>query len=194
MHALQDYLLDEYDRQGILIEANPTSNGYVTRLNGYHECQIFCWAPPDELVWRPGGEHNRHGLPRGPMPWRVNAYAYGIIFSTQNTEYLLLCEAAMTLGMSRTVAETCLERLRELGVGPFYAITRQCLRRVDAFSGTYFGMDVCASLPPKAVAGVGVAISPIGSSHFELILWIWRFLSAWLGWLVGAISTLLFNI
>ena len=30
MHALQDYLLDQYDRQGLLIEANPRYNQWVT--------------------------------------------------------------------------------------------------------------------------------------------------------------------
>ena len=119
LHALQDYLLDQYDRQGILIEANPTSNVYIARLNGYHEHPIFRWAPPDESVLRPGGEHNRHGLRRGPMRVLVNTDDPGIMPTTLRTEYALLREAAIDLGISRTVAETWLERLRELGVDQF---------------------------------------------------------------------------
>lgn len=39
--------------------------------------------------------------------------------TTLRTEYALLREAAIDLGISRTVAETWLERLRELGVDQF---------------------------------------------------------------------------
>ena len=119
MHALQDYLLDQYDRQGILIEANPTSNVYIARLQGYHEHPIFRWAPPDESVLRAGAEYNRHGLRRGPMRVLVNTDDPGIMPTTLRTEYALLREAAIDLGISRTVAETWLERLRELGVDQF---------------------------------------------------------------------------
>ena len=43
----------------------------------------------------------------------------GIMPTTLRTEYALLREAAIDLGISRTVAETWLERLRELGVDQF---------------------------------------------------------------------------
>ncbi len=119
MHALQDYLMDQYDRQGLLIEANPTSNVYIARLQGYHEHPIFRWAPPDESVLRAGAEYNRHGLRRGPMRVLVNTDDPGIMPTTLRTEYALLREAAIDLGISRTVAETWLERLRELGVDQF---------------------------------------------------------------------------
>ena len=50
-----------------MIEANPHFNVYIARLQGYHEHPIFRWSPPDESVLQAGGEHNRHGLRRGPM-------------------------------------------------------------------------------------------------------------------------------
>ncbi len=74
MHALQDYLLDQYDRQGLLIEANPTSNVYIARLQGYHEHPIFRWSPPDESVLQAGGVGEPYAAaprsrpPTGPQP------------------------------------------------------------------------------------------------------------------------------
>lgn len=49
----------------------------------------------------------------------VNTDDSGIMLATLRTEYALLREAAIDLGISRTVAETWLERLRELGVDQF---------------------------------------------------------------------------
>ncbi|MCE0799496.1 hypothetical protein LVQ77_04150 [Buttiauxella sp. S04-F03] len=119
MHALQDYLLDRYDRNGLIIETNPTSNVYIARFKKHVEHPIFRWNPPDEELLKPGAEFNRHGLRRGPVRVLVNTDDPGIMPTTLRTEFLLLREAAIERGISRTMAEYWLERLRLYGLEQF---------------------------------------------------------------------------
>lgn len=119
MHALQDYLLDRYDRMGLIIETNPTSNVYIARLEQHREHPIFRWNPPNAETLLPGNEHNRHGLRCGPNRVLVNTDDPGIMPTSLRTEYALLREAAIKRGVSRTVAEDWLERLRVYGIEQF---------------------------------------------------------------------------
>ena len=120
MHALQDWLLTEYDKLGLIIEANPTSNVYIARLKSHAEHPIFRWYPPDETVLAHGAAANLYGLRRGPMRVLVNTDDPGIMPTTLRTEFLLLREAALELKVSRTVAERWLETLRQYGVEQFH--------------------------------------------------------------------------
>jgi hypothetical protein len=52
MHALQDWLLTEYDKLGLIIEANPTSNVYIARLKSHAEHPIFRWYHLTNRCWR----------------------------------------------------------------------------------------------------------------------------------------------
>ncbi|KTR87664.1 antiviral RADAR system adenosine deaminase RdrB [Pantoea dispersa] len=119
LHALQDYLLDRYDRKGLIIETNPTSNVYIARFKKHVEHPIFRWNPPDEELLKPGAEFNRYGLRRGPVRVLVNTDDPGIMPTTLRTEFLLLREAAIERGISRTMAEYWLERLRLYGLEQF---------------------------------------------------------------------------
>ncbi|EJL9326383.1 TPA: antiviral RADAR system adenosine deaminase RdrB [Vibrio cholerae] len=119
MHALQDWLLTEYDKLGLIIEANPTSNVYIARLKSHSEHPIFRWSPPDESRLNYGAEANIYGLRRGPVRVLVNTDDPGIMPTTLRTEYLLLREAAIDLGIGRTVAERWLEELRIFGIEQF---------------------------------------------------------------------------
>jgi hypothetical protein len=119
MHALQDYLLDRYDRKGLIIETNPTSNVYIARFKKHVEHPIFRWNPPDEELLKPGAEFNRYGLRRGPVRVLVNTDDPGIMPTTLRTEFLLLRDAAIERGVSRTMAEYWLERLRLYGLEQF---------------------------------------------------------------------------
>lgn len=120
MHALQDYLLHEYDRKGLIIETNPSSNVYIARIGKHSEHPIFRWNPPDESTLACGGKHNRYGLRSGPIRVLVNTDDPGIMPTTLRTEFALLREAAIEHGISRTVAEDWLERLRRYGVEQFH--------------------------------------------------------------------------
>lgn len=120
MHALQDWLLTEYDKLGLIIEANPTSNLYIARLQSHAEHPIFRWYPPDESVLAHGAAANLYGLRRGPVRVLVNTDDPGIMPTTLRTEFLLLREAALELKVGRTVAERWLETLRQYGIEQFH--------------------------------------------------------------------------
>lgn len=120
MHALQDWLLSEYDQLGLIIETNPTSNVYIGRLTAYSEHPIFRWDPPDESALIPGEAANLYGLRRGPIRVLINTDDPGIMPTTLRTEFLLLREAALDRNISRTVADRWLETLRQYGVEQFY--------------------------------------------------------------------------
>ncbi|MFJ2710341.1 antiviral RADAR system adenosine deaminase RdrB [Pseudomonas sp. NPDC087346] len=119
MHALQDWLLDRYDRLGLIIEANPTSNVYIARLKCHSEHPVFRWYPPDESTLHKGAKHNLFGLRRGPIKFCVNTDDPGIMPTTLRTEFSLLREAAQAHEVSRTQAEQWLERIRLLGLEQF---------------------------------------------------------------------------
>ncbi len=112
-------MLDTYDQKGLVIEANPTSNVYIARLNKHAEHPVFRWYPPDESLLLPGAKHNPYGLRRGPIRVCINTDDPGIMPTTLRTEFALLREAALEHGVTRTHAENWLERLRQFGVDEF---------------------------------------------------------------------------
>lgn len=120
MHALQDWLLTEYDKLGLIIEANPTSNVYIARLKSHAEHPIFRWYPPDESTLKHGAAANLYGLRRGPVRVLVSTDDPGIMPTTLRTEFLLLREAALERQVGRTVAERWLETLRQYGIEQFH--------------------------------------------------------------------------
>lgn len=120
IYALQDYQLDEYDQIGIIIETNPTSNIYISKLEHYSEHPIFRWYPPDESSLANGEKNNRYGLRRGPIKVCVNTDDAGIMPTTLRTEFSLLREAALCHGITRTAAEHWVETLREFGLREFH--------------------------------------------------------------------------
>lgn len=120
MHALQDWLLTDYDNRGLIIEANPTSNVYIARLKSHMEHPIFRWYPPNESELQQGAAANLYGLRRGPVRILVNTDDPGIMPTTLRTEFLLLREAALELKIGRTVAEHWLETLRQYGMEQFH--------------------------------------------------------------------------
>ncbi|SDR27921.1 hypothetical protein SAMN05443245_4199 [Paraburkholderia fungorum] len=118
--AIQDHLLHNFDRMGLIIETNPTSNVYIARLNSYSEHPIFRWSPPNDRSLEKGERYNRFGLRSGPIQVLVNTDDPGIMPTTLRTEYALLLEASVDLGYSRTTSEMWLERIRQAGIDQFY--------------------------------------------------------------------------
>ncbi|EPC1318980.1 antiviral RADAR system adenosine deaminase RdrB [Vibrio alginolyticus] len=119
MAAIQDYLLTKYNDLGIIIEANPTSNVYISRLGEYKNHPIFRWSHPDQTLFEQGGKYNRFGLRRGAIKVTVNTDDPGIMPTTLRTEFALLREAAIELGIGRTDADRWLEELRCHGIEQF---------------------------------------------------------------------------
>ncbi len=120
MHALQDWLLDSYDQKGLLIEANPTSNVYIAKLNKHADHPIFRWYPIDDVSLKSGEVNNKFGLRRGPIKVCINTDDPGIMPTTLRTEYALLREAAIEHLATRTDAEAWLERIRQVGLNEFH--------------------------------------------------------------------------
>lgn len=119
MEALQDFLLDEYEQAGIVLEANPTSNVYIGVLNDYREHPIFRWSPPDVDDLTPGESHNRFGLRRGPILATINTDDQGIMPTTMRTELHIMREAAVDRGASGSVADKWIDRIRLEGIEQF---------------------------------------------------------------------------
>lgn len=70
--AIQDLIMEQYARKGIVIEACPTSNIYIGRFKHYHEHPIYRWNPPEQDWLREGGKFNKFGLRRGSVPVCIN--------------------------------------------------------------------------------------------------------------------------
>lgn len=120
MHALQDWLLDNYDQKGLLIEVNPTSNVYIAKLKKHAEHPIFRWYPVSQTSLEKGGSHNKFGLRRGPIKVCINTDDPGIMPTTLRTEFALLRDAAIEHKATRTDAEAWLERIRQIGLREFH--------------------------------------------------------------------------
>jgi hypothetical protein len=119
MCALQDHLLDKYDRAGLIIEANPSSNVSIGHMDTHSDHPIFRWYPPNDACLEKGAQWNRFSLRRGPIKVLVNTDDPGIIPTTLRTEFALLGEAAIDLGHSQTTVDAWLDRLRQFGLDEF---------------------------------------------------------------------------
>lgn len=120
MEALQDHMLELYAKRGLIIEVNPSSNVYISRIEDYHQHPIFRWYPPKDEWLRHGGQFNRFGLRSGVMPVCVNTDDPGIFPTTLSNEFQLLKEAAQTHhGIGFLEAENWADRLRSFGVDLF---------------------------------------------------------------------------
>lgn len=131
LQVVQDHLLDQVDQCGVLIEACPTSNVSIGRMNDYTEHPIFRWTPLNEAALAPGGHYNLYGLRRGPIRVLVNTDDPGIMPTTIRTEFALLREAALTLGHSRSTTDAWLDRIREEGLLQFRANHARVAMRME---------------------------------------------------------------
>ncbi|PWC46809.1 hypothetical protein TSA6c_08525 [Azospirillum sp. TSA6c] len=120
IEAIQDHLITEYDRKGIIIEACPSSNIFIGRFHDYTEHPLFRWRPPLERDLEPGGCFNRFGLRQGPATVCLNTDDPAVFPTTIASEHLLMKDAAMRrFSLSRTHAEEWIEAIRVLGVDIF---------------------------------------------------------------------------
>ncbi|MBI3229633.1 MAG: hypothetical protein HYZ45_05460 [Burkholderiales bacterium] len=119
MEALQDFLMVAYDKKGLILEALPTSNVYIARLKNYMEHPIFRWTAPQSNWLEDGARFNRFGLRRGALRVCVSTDDPAYMPTTLRTEFALLREAAVALGVGRTDAEKWVEKLRLFGLQEF---------------------------------------------------------------------------
>ncbi|KMV28403.1 hypothetical protein AB733_23895 [Photobacterium swingsii] len=111
LYALQDYLLNEYKNKGLIIEVNPSSNVYISKLTSYTEHPIFRWNPPDPNKLVDGNCHNKFGLRDGLIDVTINTDDPGIMPTTLRTEYKLLYKAAIDNGFTVEDAGNWINRI-----------------------------------------------------------------------------------
>lgn len=117
---IQDYLITQYDHMGIILEACPTSNVYIARLEDYHEHPVFRWYPPKSDMLTEGSPFNKFGLRKGPVRVCINTDDPGIFPTDLPNEHRSLKEAAIQYhGVCHEDAHRWSERLREIGVETF---------------------------------------------------------------------------
>lgn len=116
IEAVQDRLIDSYSKLGLAIEANPSSNVYISRIDDYHKHPIFRWYPPNQQLLNTGEKHNRFGLRNGVISVCVNTDDAGIFPTSLPNEFQLLCEAAVKYHNVGTIeAKLWVERLQRIG-------------------------------------------------------------------------------
>ncbi|TWA79145.1 hypothetical protein FBY14_13316 [Azospirillum brasilense] len=144
IEAIQDYLITEYDRKGIVIEACPSSNVFIGRFHDYTEHPLFRWRPPLERDLEPGGCFNRFGFRRGPATVCLNTDDPAVFPTTIGSEHFLMKDAAMRrFPISRALAEDWIEAIRVLGVDVFKRSHQYVLYREveDAARARFYSMD-----------------------------------------------------
>ncbi|MBX3669496.1 MAG: hypothetical protein KF778_13945 [Rhodocyclaceae bacterium] len=120
--ALQDHLLTEYDRRGIAIEANPSSNVYVGRIDDYAQHPLFRWFPPRAEFLMQGARFNRYGLRAGHVRVSINTDDPGIFPTDLMEEFRRIREAALLhFRLSTLEVDDWLARLRQYAVHAFHA-------------------------------------------------------------------------
>ena len=130
--AIQDLLMEEYSRKGIIIEACPTSNLYIGRFKYYHEHPIFRWNPPISDWLNEGGKFNRFGIRRGAVPVCINTDDSALMPTTIHNEHRVIMKAAINhYEVGSCQAEDWIDRIRQKGVDIFKANHLNWVNYVD---------------------------------------------------------------
>lgn len=117
--AIQDHLIQEYDCTGISIEACPSSNVYIGRINDYAEHPIFRWRPPKEH-WSQDNKNNQFGLRTGPIRVCINTDDPGIFPTTIRNEHRIMKEVTIEhYELTQEQAQSWIDRIRTIGIDEF---------------------------------------------------------------------------
>ncbi|MEC5320906.1 antiviral RADAR system adenosine deaminase RdrB [Brenneria populi subsp. brevivirga] len=120
--AIQDFLMEKYSRLGLVIEACPTSNIYIGRLEKYHEHPLFRWNPPQPDWLKPGGKFNRYGLRSGPLSICINTDDSALMPTTIANEHRIMRETVIRcFDIGSWMADAWISAIREKGVSLFKA-------------------------------------------------------------------------
>ncbi|MFM4917097.1 antiviral RADAR system adenosine deaminase RdrB [Aeromonas dhakensis] len=118
--ALQDLMLEKFSQNQWVLEACPTSNLYIGRLESYEEHPIFRWSPPTTEALQAGNSANRFGLRRGPVRVCINTDDAGLMPTTLENEHRIIKEIAIThYKVSDQGATTWIDSIRQTGVDLF---------------------------------------------------------------------------
>lgn len=118
--AIQDFLMEKYNRLGLVIEACPTSNIYIGRFEKYHEHPLFRWNPPQQDWLKPGEKFNRYGLRSGPLAVCINTDDSALMPTTIANEHRIMRETAIhNFGISTWMADLWITSIRQKGAALF---------------------------------------------------------------------------
>jgi len=113
-------MMEKYSKNGIVIEACPTSNLYIGRFKKYYEHPIFRWNPPNSDWLKNGEKFNLYGLRRGAIPVCVNTDDSALMPTTIANEHRILKETAINhYEVGACLAEEWIDRIRQKGVDVF---------------------------------------------------------------------------
>jgi hypothetical protein len=117
IEAVQDYLMTEYanDEYDIYLEACPSSNLYIGRLEAFHEHPLYRWVPPSSVA-----KPNRFGLRNGSVKVCIGSDDPGIFPTTIENEHRVLEDAAIRFhSTSAGVARDWIDAIRDAGIAQF---------------------------------------------------------------------------
>ena len=118
--AIQDLLIERYSKQGIILEACPTSNLYIGRISHYHEHPLFRWHPPSGKWLKNGEKFNLFGIRTGPISVCINTDDCALMPTTIANEHDVMMKTAIKhFDIGHCQAEEWIERIRQKGVDIF---------------------------------------------------------------------------
>jgi len=92
---VQDHLISRYAKLGLIIEANPSSNLFISNLNKYQYHPIFRFYPPKTQFLVAGQRFNQYKLRQGCIEVCVNSDDPAIFSTTLQNEFRLLKQCAI---------------------------------------------------------------------------------------------------
>lgn len=120
IHGIQDLMLEQFSQSQWILEACPTSNVYIGRLEYYQEHPIFRWSPPRREDLKPGARANQFGIRRGPVKVCINTDDAGLMPTTLENEHRVIKECAIhCYGASDQDASLWIDSIRRIGVEVF---------------------------------------------------------------------------
>ncbi|EKB3551670.1 antiviral RADAR system adenosine deaminase RdrB [Vibrio parahaemolyticus] len=120
IHGIQDLMLERFSQSQWILEACPTSNVYIGRLEHYNEHPIFRWCPPNREDLLSGRKANKFGIRRGAVRVCINTDDAGLMPTTLENEHRVIKECAMKIAsISDHDAHLWIESIRKTGVEVF---------------------------------------------------------------------------
>ncbi|OCH18118.1 hypothetical protein A6E05_12340 [Aliivibrio sp. 1S165] len=122
IHGIQDLMLERFSQSQWILEACPTSNLYIGRLEHYNEHPIFRWFPLNREDLLFGGRANRFGIRKGAVRVCINTDDAGLMPTTLENEHRVIKECAMkNASVSDYDAHQWIESIRKTGVELFHS-------------------------------------------------------------------------
>ncbi|MDH0054410.1 hypothetical protein ACVWWU_004102 [Pantoea sp. PA1] len=118
--AIQDLMMEKYSRLGLVVEACPTSNIYIGRMEKYSEHPIFRWNPPQPEWLKSGQKYNRYGIRSGPLAVCINTDDSALMPTTIANEHRIIRETAVQFyGVGTWMADLWIKAIMSKGIDVF---------------------------------------------------------------------------